>query len=453
MEKRTIEGLELKHTISPAIISKASAHKGVMLQGAKFNLPLIPPIFSQHILFSGGIGSGKTNAINQIVQQLIEKRTQNDVVVIFDSKGDFLQKFGHKVSDKVVISNDQNATTTWNMFNEALIDYKKLGVKSLDENLMELASSLFQTIIEKDSNNPFFTLASKNIFYGLLKLLANKYLTEHLQGNKKKINNKVIYELSKLDSSKIANMFNEPAQQKDLAQLIYYLGRMKKDKDGNPVLSENDQGASVIATLRNVLIDIFKGKFADTGDFSIREFVRAKGGRFLFIEYDLSQGRVLAPIYKVMIDMAIKESLCRERSKGNVFFIIDEFRLLPKLDFMDAGVNLGRGLGAKFIVGIQNLKQIEAIYGEAEAKSILSGFVTNINFRTTDIETREYIKSLSGEQIYEYDVMSLSGGTQREKATVITDEDILKLNVGEAIINIPVLDKNPIKFQFKEFIG
>ena len=316
---------------------------------------------------------------------------------------------------------------------------------------MELASSLFQTIIEKDANNPFFTLASKNIFYGLLKLLANNYLSEHLQGGKIKINNKMIYELSKLDSSKIASMFNEPNNQKDLAQLIYYLGRMKTDKDGKQNLSENDQGASVIATLRNVLIDIFKGKFAEAGTFSIREFVRNKGGKFLFIEYDLSQGRVLAPIYKVMIDMAIKESLCRERSKGNVFFIIDEFRLLPKLDFMDAGVNLGRGLGAKFIVGIQNLKQIEAIYGEAEAKSILSGFVTNINFRTTDLETREYIKSLSGEQIYEYDVMSLSGGKQREKASVITDEDILKLNVGEAIINIPVLDKNPIKFQFREF--
>ena len=81
----------------------------------------------------------------------------------------------------------------------------------------------------------------------------------------------------------------------------------------------------------------------------------------------------------------------------------------------------------------------------------MSGFVTNINFRTTDLETREYIKSLSGEQIYEYEVMSLSGGKQREKASVITDEDILKLNVGEAIINIPVLDKNPIRFQFREF--
>ena len=453
MRKRVIEGLELKNTINPDIMAKTTAHRGVVLHGVNFELPLIRPIFSQHILFSGGVGSGKTNAINQIIQQLIDKRTKNDVVIIFDSKGDFLQRFGAKIPDKVVISNDNNASTIWNMFNEALIDYKTSGIKALDEGLMELANSLFKTIIDKDSNNPFFTLAAKNIFFGLLKILANKYLKEHLNLGNNKINNRAIYELSKLDSSKIASLFNDPANQKDLAQLIYYLGRMKKDKDGKFILVENDQGSSVIATLRNVLIDIFRGKFAEVGNFSIREFVRAKGGKFLFIEYDLSQGHVLSPIYKVMIDIAIKESLCRERSRGNVFFIIDEFRLLPKLELMDAGVNLGRSLGAKFIVGIQNLKQIESIYGEAEAKSILSGFVTNINFRTTDIETRNYIKSLSGDQIYEYDIMSLSGGTQREKSTVITDEDILKLRVGEAIINIPVLDKNPIKFQFKEFIG
>ena len=451
MEKRVVEGLNLLTVPSREITEKNVGHKGVFLNGTKYNLPLVRPIFSQHILFSGGIGSGKTNAINQIVNQLIEKRSANDVVIIFDSKGDFLRTFGPLIRDKEVISNDSNATVVWNLFNEALIDYKQYGKKSLDENLMELAGSLFQGIIDKDSNNPFFTLASKNIFYGLLKLLSNEYLSDHLAQSKRVINNKKIYELSKLDSTTIASKFNEPQNKNDLAQLIYYLGRMKTDKDGKVSFSENDQGASVVATLRNVVIDLFKGRFAEAGSFSIRDFVRQKGGKFLFIEYDLNQGKVLGPIYKVMIDMAIKESLCRERSKGNVFFVIDEFRLLPKLDFMDAGVNLGRGMGAKFIVGIQNIKQIEAIYGEAEAKSILSGFVTTINFRTTDIETREYIKSLSGDQIYEYDVVSLSGGRQREKTTVISDEDILKLNVGEAIINIPVLDKNPIKFQFKEF--
>ena len=228
MTKKVIEGLELKSTVIPEATKKALTHKGVFLYGTQFNLPLVPPIFSQHILFSGGIGSGKTNAINQIVQQLIDKRTQNDVVIIFDSKGDFLNRFGNKLPDKVVISNDSDSTVTWNMFNEALMDYKRLGVKSLDENLMELASSLFQTIIEKDANNPFFTLAAKNVFYGLLKLLANKHLDEHLQSGGKRITNKTIYELSKLDSSKIAEMFSEPAQQKDLAQLVYYLGRRSK---------------------------------------------------------------------------------------------------------------------------------------------------------------------------------------------------------------------------------
>lgn len=455
--KRIIEGLELKSKAPDSIREKSINHRGVFFKGTTYDLPLVPPIFSQHILFSGGIGSGKTNAINQVVQQLINLRSKKDVVIIFDSKGDFLQTFGKKIpdSEKVVISNDNAATAIWNMFNETLIDYQPTysWKKSFNENLMELANNLFQTIIEKDTSNPFFPLAAKNIFYGLLKLLANMYLNDHVQGSRTKINNKMIYELSKLDSTSIANKFNEPANQKELAQLISYLGRIKPDKTGQPAFFENDQGASVVATLRNVLIDIFKGKFSDVGDFSIRDFVRKKGGKFLFIEYDLDQGRVLGPIYKTMVDLAIKESLCRERSDGNVFFVIDEFRLLPKLDYMDAGVNLGRGLGAKFIVGIQNLKQIEAIYGEAEAKSILSGFVTNVNFRTTDMETREYIKSLSGDQIYEYDVMSLSGGRQREKSSVITDESILKLNVGEAIVNIPVLDKNPIKFQFKEFKG
>lgn len=59
----------------------------------------------------------------------------------------------------------------------------------------------------------------------------------------------MIYELSKLDSSKIASMINEPNNQKDLAQLIYYLGRMKMDKDGKQNSFENDQDDSVIATL------------------------------------------------------------------------------------------------------------------------------------------------------------------------------------------------------------
>ena len=160
---------------------------------------------------------------------------------------------------------------------------------------------------------------------------------------------------------------------------------------------------------------------------------------------------MLAPIYKAILDFAIKEALSRHRVKRNVFFVIDEFRLLPKLDYMDAGVNFGRVLGAKFIIGIQNILQIDDVYGKAMARSILSGFLTSVNFRTIDSETREYIKSLFGKRIYVYDNLNITGGQTRERDDVVTDNDILKLKTGQAIIGIPVLTKNPILFQFLKY--
>jgi type IV secretory pathway TraG/TraD family ATPase VirD4 len=64
-----------------------------------------------------------------------------------------------------------------------------------------------------------------------------------------------------------------------------------------------------------------------------------------------------------MLDMAIKEALGRKKSEGNVWFVIDEFRLIPNLQHVDDGVNFGRSLGAKFIIGVQNVEQVFHAYG------------------------------------------------------------------------------------------
>ena len=41
----------------------------------------------------GGIGTGKTNAFFQMLGQLNESLTQDDVMIIFDTKGDFTMEF------------------------------------------------------------------------------------------------------------------------------------------------------------------------------------------------------------------------------------------------------------------------------------------------------------------------------------------------------------------------
>lgn len=413
--------------------------------GDSYNIPIVPPMLSQHILFTGGIGTGKTNAIFQLVNQIIKNMSNSDVMVIFDSKGDFYKEFNSMVEPgrRSVLSNDSTATEYWNMFNEAMVDYKKNGIQCLKESFMELANSIFNAIMVKDSQ-PFFPMSAKNIFYGMLVVLFDKFNTTS------SITNKTIYDYSRKSIDDIISDFQNTKSKDELIQFLDCIGT-KDPKTG--LIKMNSTGASVMATLRNVFIDIFQGNFVKDGSFSIREFIRNKGKKVLFVEYDIGHGKVLGPIYKTIIDFAIKEALSRDGSsaKGNVFFVIDEFRLLPKLDFMDAGVNLGRGLGLKFIIGIQNIKQIDSIYGDNESRSILSGFVTSVNFRTTDQETREFIKDHFGEQIFTYDEITLSGGKKRESGFVITDNDILKLNTGEAIISVPVLDKNPIKFKFQEY--
>lgn len=73
------------------------------------------------------------------------------------------------------------------------------------------------------------------------------------------------------------------------------------------------QALGVMSDLRQVCSEVFIGNFKKDGDFSIREFIRNKGGKILFIEYDISIGSVLGPIYKLLFDLAIKEALSRKK--------------------------------------------------------------------------------------------------------------------------------------------
>ncbi|MFN5928283.1 MAG: type IV secretory system conjugative DNA transfer family protein, partial [Roseiflexaceae bacterium] len=174
----------------------------------------------------------------------------------------------------------------------------------------------------------------------------------------------------------------------DLRALISYIGAS----------GSSDQSLGVLSELQQMVREIFIGNFRKSGTMSVRQLVRNKNAKFVFIEYDISVGNILTPIYRLILDFAIKEALSRTRSEGNVWFVIDEFRLIPHLQHIDNGVNFGRSLGAKFIIGIQNVAQIYEAYGEPLAKSLLSGFLTTIAFRVNDASSREFIKQLYGKR-------------------------------------------------------
>jgi len=210
----------------------------------------------------------------------------------------------------------------------------------------------------------------------------------------------------------------------------------------------NEQSQGVISELFSVTREIFQGVFAEKGKFSIRDFVRKKSKRTLFIEYDLAIGNVLTPVYRLMFDLALKEALGRTKSQGNVYLICDEFRLIPHLQHIDDGVNFGRSLGVKIIAGLQSVEQLYEMYGESRGKNIAAGFSSLFAFRANDATTRKHVKELFGQNII-LDQYQMSNNTiveEKRTGNTVEDWDLNTLKVGEAIVGLPF--SQPFRFYF-----
>ena len=388
-------------------------------------------LLSRHMLMLGAIGAGKSNATYHLIQKLRSSMTTNDVMFIFDTKGDYYNQFYRK--GDIVISNDERATdgvraNYWNLFREITIDDRHL------ENAVEVVKSIFAEKLER-SSQPFFPNAAKDLLRALI-----MYIIRNKQQFPAGGDNAMLLEvLQTVDPRAFVDLLKSA---KDTKAMVPYIEDLSSGQTQG-VLSELQQGTT----------DVLIGNFARQGTLSMRELVRQKGGRVVFIEYDLSIGSVLGPIYQLLFDLAIKEALSRRKNEGNVFFIIDEFRLLPKLTHIDDGVNFGRSLGAQFIIGVQNVEQVFHVYGEELARSMLSGFSTTVSFRLNDYKSREFVKDLAGAngRVTSYESSNKTKGIveQYRDTTVIQDYDVNSLRIGEALI---LRNGNPpFRFRFREF--
>jgi type IV secretory pathway TraG/TraD family ATPase VirD4 len=419
------EGNELSRTVPVNNSQQARcAIRGQDASGKPASFFLSDDLLSKHLLFIGGIGMGKTNGIFQILSQLRNNMTSDDVMVVFDTKGDFYDSF-YRQGD-IVISNDEKATGPrgkdyWNIFEEI-----NAGITT-EEEIVEIARALFFERSNK-SSQPFFPNAARDLFSGIM-------LHFHRMGGVK--NNAVLRNF--LDQTPSAEIRAILQQHQDLKAMTSYIS-----DDRSP------QTQGVISELQQHLREIFIGNFRKEGNISIRQAIRAKQGRLVFVEYDMGIGGLLTPIYQLMLDMAIKEALSRKKSDGNVWFIIDEFRLIPNLQHIDDGINFGRSMGAKFIIGVQNIEQVFHAYGEAQTHSILSGLLTTVAFRVNDAATRKFIQELVGKnrkkEVFMSSVSSRGIVEQIREANVVEDWDIANMRVGEAIINTPGYE--PFFFHF-----
>lgn len=423
IRKAMLYGNSVKDNTVPALRSAPLVSIPGVAGGKQTSVGLSEELLQMHVLLAGGTGSGKTNTFFYILPQLQRKMTANDVMLVFDSKRDF-ERFQRGTDHVISCRSDCKGTNvTWNLFIDIAADGWEKG--SISANADEIADAVFSEAIE-NSSQPFFPRAARDIFAAVIKGMAFLGASDRSYRIKYLNNRSLMKYLAILDAKKLKEFL---APIPELAGVLKYVG------DGR-----SEQALGVFAELQSVVGHLFTQNFGEDGRFSVRRSVKERNGTTLFIEYDPSRGKSLQPIYRLLVDLFLKETLSPNRAvTGRVFVLCDELKMLPQLNHFEDALNFGRSLGVSVVAGIQSMEQLYEVYGEYGGKNIASAFQTVFCFHTNDVASRQYIKGIFGENMSVLQYMTPSGKTVEEQhaGNSVEDWDITTLNRGEAIIGLP----------------
>lgn len=433
MYTKTILGQSIENTPVPVWTADGSRNPFVAFQNPKTQkiFGINKDMLAYGLIAIGAPGTGKTNILNMTLDRMLATMQPTDIIIIFDTKGDYLETFGSRIpdSDKIVIGNGEayrRVTFYHNIFAEVMPrgkDGKLVYTPESDEDALNLCEQLFQSM--NSETQPIFPTMAEQVVAAVMVYFMRTYWRK---------------DQSKLNNKEFINFFTHSTN--DDLKKVFELEYMSDQHSCIDYISgKGNQTQGVNSYVGSVLKKMFVGPFAQTDparEFSMRDIIYSGKKKVVFIEYDLCKGKLLAPMYGLLIDRAFANALGgRQKTKINKYFLLDEMLLLPKIEHMCDSLNFGRSLGVKVMCGLQNICGLEEQYGEAGAKNILSSFQNMIAFRTNDYDTRQFVINRLGEnyQNFSLSVQQENLNIQREGHTV-EDWNLLKLKNGEAVVSL-----------------
>tara|TARA_B000000565_G_C23782697_1_gene376671 strand:+ start:22614 stop:24425 length:1812 start_codon:yes stop_codon:yes gene_type:complete len=361
-DKRTVKGASLiTGTKLNALLKKA----GLVSAFKIGHTSLQKNTESQHMLLLGATGSGKTTALHQLIPQI---RKQKNRAIIIDQKGDMVGQ--HYDPEKDILLNPFDARSPqWDIWAEGADDV----------TLDMLAGYLFPADTYK--SDPFWERSAGIVF---------KYTAKYLKDKK----TKSMTLLAKLMAS------SDPPK-----SLVEFLKNEASDAFTNDSVEKTILNIRMMMTLVADKIRYFKNQ-ENKETFSLKDWVQEdkKDGQFLFITIGPNQKEALLPFVQFWISwfMAVVEGL-KETNPSNInsklWFLVDELPALRKIHQLEHSLAFMRSYGGCFVAGMQNIYQLQEIYGYAQTRSMLTNFSTKICFRLgDDPDTRNYVSNFFGEK-------------------------------------------------------
>lgn len=334
------------------VIKQIAAQKGASPIHL-MNLPLIKGTETQHMLITGTTGSGKTNAFKHLLHQIRDQRA-----VILDTTGEFVEKYYNPETD-IIMNPFDKRFPGWNLWAECSEIY----------HYDEIAESL----IPKSGHDPFWAQSSRTLLAEILKHLAQK---------------------NKHSFHKILEMSN-----------VISLEELARALHGTKASALIDPKSEKTATSIRMNLAANIGGFehllgAHEDRFSIRKWVHDdKRPGWLFLMMTPAQRATLRPLLSCWLSIAIKSLMeCSVDSQRHLWFMIDELPSVNKLQDLSLCLAEGRKYGACMVLGVQNIPQIEALYGPHVTQSLLDLCSTKVFFRCASFAMAQKLSHLLGTQ-------------------------------------------------------
>ena len=407
-----------------------------------------------HSIVIGSTGSGKTTTFVSPMIQLLAATNAGSSMVITDPKGELFAMHSKYLKDrgydvKVVDLRDTYSSYRWNPLDgiwdayteyreahrkaykrnddatasglkltataeafakadewyefdgKAFVDYEKLieTVKvyrkkiydEVYEDLNDLVSVLIPVENEKD---PLWEKGARSITLAVLIAMLEDSEDESLGMTKEKFN---FFNLIKI-------LQNSNEDYKELR--AYFAGRSPLSKASSLSKQVCDAAPTTRASYMSIVYDKLT-LFNDAGicaltsasDFSAESLSDHPTALFLKIPDEKDTRHKLAAvfilnIYKTLIKIAsATEKLCLPR---NVYFIMDEFGNLPKIEKFDKFITVGRSRKIWFTMIVQSYSQLNNVYGDTVADIIKGNCGIKMFIGSNDMSTCKEYSELCG---------------------------------------------------------
>ncbi len=338
------------------------------------------------------------------------------------------------------------------LINRARVEKQKLYDECY-EDLNDLISVICPIENEKD---PVWEKGARSIIMATALAMLEDSEDPKLEMTKDKF---CFYNINKA----VSNSENEFASLKD-----FFEGRSKLSKAvglSKQVLSAADQTLSSYMSIAFDKLSMFNDEglcaLTSATDIKPEEFADRPTALFLKIPDEKDTRHALAAvfilcIYKALIKVAsAREDLSLPR---NVFFLLDEFGNMPKIDKFDKMITVGRSRKIWFEMIVQSFAQLKNVYGETVADIVKGNCGIKLFIGSNDMPTCEEFSKMCGNMTVKTSSIStglkdktgnINVSTQLQQRPLIYPNELTRLNnaksTGNSIVvtfnNFPLMTK------------